>query len=90
MNQQEIQELLEEQLHCVQTLRVVQIQLLAESERDAETKRQLRQQADAAWKRFNAISQQLIDRSKKSAQSQETLPGSSLSSKQTRVFSYPF
>jgi len=75
MHQQEIRELLEEQLHCVQTLRVMQVQLLAESERDAETKRYFRQQADAAWKRYNAISQQLIDRYKTIAQSHETLPG---------------
>jgi hypothetical protein len=74
MNQQEIRELLEEQLHCVQTLRIVQVQLLAESERDAETKRYFRQQADAAWKQYNAISQQLIDRYKTIAQSHETLP----------------
>ncbi len=74
MNQQEIRELLEEQLHCVQTLRVVQVQLLAESDRDAETKRHFRQQADAAWKRYNAIYQQLIDRYNTSAQSHETLP----------------
>ena len=74
MNQQEIRELLEEQLHCVQTLRVMQVQLLAESERDAETKRYFRQQADAAWKQYNAISQQLIARCKTIAQSSETLP----------------
>jgi hypothetical protein len=74
MNQQELRELLEEQLHCVQTLRVVQVQLLAESDRDAETKRHLRHLADAAWKRYHAISQQLIDRYKNSTQSHETLP----------------
>ena len=74
MNQQELRELLEEQLHCVQTLRVVQVQLLAESDCEAETQRYFRQQADAAWKRYNAISQQLIDRYKTIAQSHETLP----------------
>ena len=43
MKQQEMRELLEEQLYCAQTIRAVQAQFLAESDREAETKRHFRQ-----------------------------------------------
>jgi len=33
-----------------------------ESDREAETKRHFRQRADAAWKQYNAIYQQLTER----------------------------
>ncbi len=71
MKQQEMRELLEEQLYYAQTIRAVQAQFLAESDREAETKRHFRQQADAAWKQLNAIHRRLIEAIRQNEVTQE-------------------
>ncbi len=61
MDQQEMNKLLEELLYHVQTIRAVQVQFLAESNREPEHKISFRTRADAAWKQYNAIHQQLTE-----------------------------
>ncbi len=61
MDQQEIGELVQELLHHAQTIRAVQVQFLAESDREAEDKLFHMTRADSAWKQFKAIHQQLTE-----------------------------
>lgn len=58
MEQTETKQLLEELFQCVDAIRAVQVQYLAESNRPPETKLHARQRADTAWKRYLAIYQQ--------------------------------
>ncbi len=71
MDQQEIGELLEELFHHMQTIRAVQVQFLVESDRELENKLHFRLQADAAWNRFKAIHQQLVEAMRQAKVAQE-------------------
>lgn len=63
MNPQEAK-LLADMFEQVQILRSQQVQLLAESKRDYEWQRHMRQRADAAWRQYNALYEQLTQADK--------------------------
>jgi hypothetical protein len=50
MSRHKMSKLLEELLHSVQTIRAVQVQFLAESDREPEDKLHFRTLANTAWK----------------------------------------
>ena len=54
-------QLLEQLLHHMQTIRAVQVQFLAESNREPEQKIGFRARADTAWKQYNTIHRQLTE-----------------------------
>lgn len=61
MNPQEVDKLLEEMMFAVMTLRAQQVQFLAESDREPESKIHFRQKGNEAYKRFQALHQQLSE-----------------------------
>lgn len=71
MSRQEMSKLLEELLHSVQTIRAVQVQFLAESDREPEDKLHFRTLANTAWKQFHTMYKQLTEESRQTEAAQE-------------------
>jgi hypothetical protein len=61
MNPQELDKMLEDMMFAVMQLRAQQVQFLAESDREPESKIHFRKQGNAAYKRFQELHQQLSE-----------------------------
>lgn len=61
MDQHEVSELLEDMMYQVMQLRAIQVQFLAESDREPASKLHFREQGNKAYKRFQELHKQLSE-----------------------------